>query len=160
MAFGRVDPAAWRRRAGRVSRLACASFEFMSGAIERDPHSGPVPAAAWAADGEARKRGRVEIFNASRPGGMDNWTMDVRQYELMRSHILGMIDDEAGEDGTVLLKDVVAAAQERYGNHELFPKGRLTNYVRYTKVDLEARCEIERIPGKSPQRICRWRDDA
>jgi len=40
---------------------------------------------------------------------------------------------------------------------ELFPKGRLTNYVRYTKTDMEARCEIERIPGSSPQRITRWR---
>ena len=116
-----------------------------------------MPESAWAADTEARKRGRVEIFNASRPGGMDNWTMDERQYELMRSHILEMIDDEADEDGTILLKRVVDAAQDRYGTHELFPNGRLTNYVRYTKVDLEARCEIERIPRKNPQRITRWR---
>ena len=36
--------------------------------IERDPHAGPVPEAAWAADAEARReRGRVEIFNATRP---------------------------------------------------------------------------------------------
>ncbi len=98
------------------------------------------------------------MFNAARPGGLDNWTMDERQYELMRSHILGMLDEAGGEE-TVLLQEVVAAAQDRYGNHELFPKGRLTNYVRYTKVDLEARCEIERVPGSSPQRIRRRRDD-
>ena len=97
------------------------------------------------------------MFNATRPGGLDDWTMDERQYLLMREHILRMIDEESDPDGTVLLKEVVAAAQDRYGNHELFPKGRLTNYVRYTKVDLEARCEIERVPGKSPQRIMRWR---
>ncbi|MEM7272573.1 MAG: hypothetical protein AAF547_05785 [Actinomycetota bacterium] len=128
--------------------------------IARDEHSGPVPDDAWAADAEARAtKGRVEIFNATRPGGMDGWTMDQAQYELMRTHILDMIDDEADADGTILLKDVVAAAQDRYGAHELFPNGRLTNYVRYTKVDLEARCEIERVPGKSPQRICRWRPD-
>ena len=83
--------------------------------------------------------------------------MDLRQYELVRAHILEMID--ASADGTVLLKEVVAAAQNRYSSHELFPKGRLTNYVRYTKVDLEARCEIERIPRSSPQAICRWRQD-
>ena len=129
----------------------------MSDSIVRDPHSGPVPDTAWEADAEARRRGRVEVFNATRPGGLDNWTMDERQYDLVRCHILAMIDDESDDDGTILLKDVVAAAQERYATHELFPKGRLTNYVRYTKVDLEARCEIERIPGSSPQRICRWR---
>jgi len=86
--------------------------------------------------------------------------MDLAQYEAMRNLILEVIDDEGGDDGTVLLKDVVAAAQHRYGSHELFPNGRLMNYVRYTKVDLEARCEIERIPGKSPLRITLWCRDA
>ena len=83
--------------------------------IERDPRCGPVPDSAWAADSEARKRGRVEIFNATRPGGLDKWTMDLRQYELVRAHILEMID--ASADGTVLLKEVVAAAQNRYSSH-------------------------------------------
>ncbi|MEO1064653.1 MAG: hypothetical protein AAFZ07_24800 [Actinomycetota bacterium] len=126
--------------------------------IERDEHAGPVPDAAWAADAEARRTsGRVEIFNATRPGGLDGWTMDLDQYEAVRALIHELLDD-AGEGETVLLKDVVAAAQDRFGDHELFPKGRLTNYVRYTKTDLEARCEVERIPRSSPQRICRWRD--
>lgn len=127
--------------------------------IDRDPHTGPVPDSAWAADEEARSKGRVEIFNATRPGGMDNWTMDVRQYELMRRHILTMVDEESDEDGTVLLKDVVAAAQDRYSTHELFPKGRVRNYCTFTKVDMEARCEIERVPKKSPQRIRRYVPD-
>ena len=131
----------------------------MAEEFERDSHSGPVPEQAWVADAEARSRGRVEMFNATRPGGLDKWTMDERQYNLMRDHILEMIDSSPSDDGTVLLKEVVAAAQERYGDHDLFPNGRLTNYVRYTKVDLEARCEVERIPGKSPQRICRWREE-
>ncbi len=127
--------------------------------IERDRHSGPVPDTAWAADAEARARGRVEIFNATRPNGLDNWTMDVEQYELMRRHIFEMIDEESGPDGTIKLQEVVNAAQDRYGDHPLFPGGRLTNYVRYTKVDLEARCEVERVPKSSPQRIRRWRSD-
>ena len=76
----------------------------------------------------------------------------------MRRHILEMIDDEAGEYGTVLLKEVVAAAQDRYASHELFPKGRTRNYCTFTKVDLEARYEIERVVGSSPQRIRRWRE--
>jgi hypothetical protein len=126
------------------------------GTTRRDPHSGPVPGSAWAADAEARERGRVEVFNATRPGGLDGWTMDAAQYELMRAHVLDAVDELAGPDGSVLLRDVVAAAQERYGAHPLFPGGRLRNYCTYTKVDLEARCEIERVPGSSPQRIRRW----
>ena len=125
----------------------------------RDPHCGPVPEAAWAADATARRRGRVEIFNATSGDGMDHWTMDAGQYDLMRRHILDTIDDDSDPDGTILLKHVVETAQARYATHELFPKGRLHNYVTYTKVDLEARCEIERIPGSSPQRIRRWLPD-
>ncbi len=127
-------------------------------AIERDEHAGPVPESAWDADQVAREsKGRVEIFNATRPGGLDGWTMDLPQYEAVRQLIFEML--EAEPDGTVLLKDVVAEAQDRFGNHELFPKGRLTNYVRYTKTDMEARCEVERLPGSSPQRICLWRTE-
>jgi hypothetical protein len=126
--------------------------------LVRDPHCGPVPEAAWIADDAARQRGRVAIFNAARPDGLDGgWTMDERQYELMREHILGMLDDESDDDGSILLKVVVQAAQDRFGTHEAFPGGRVRNYCTFTKVDLEARCEIERLPGSSPQRITRWR---
>ncbi len=130
----------------------------MADALERDPHTGPVPDSAWDADAAARERGRVEIFNATRPGGLDRWTMALDQYELMRRHILDMIDDEGDADGTVTLKSVVEAAHDRYSTHPLFPTGRTRNYVTYTKVDLEARCEIERLPRSSPQRICRYRE--
>lgn len=118
-------------------------------------HSGPVPASAWEADAAARQRGRVEMFNASRPGGLDRWTMAIEQYELMRTHILTMLDEEAGEDGTVLLGDLVAVAQERFAVHPAFPRGRLRNYCTYTKVDLEARGLVDRVPGRSPQRVRR-----
>jgi hypothetical protein len=118
--------------------------------VTRDPHSGPVPDSAWAADEEARARGRVQMFNATRPGGLDGWTMDAEQYALMRAHILEMVDDDG-----VLLSDLVAAAQARYGSHPAFPRGRLRNYCTYTKVDLEARCLIERVPGSGPQRLRR-----
>lgn len=126
----------------------------------RDPHCGPVPDAAWRADEEARARGRVLIFNAARADGVDGgWTMDARIWALMRTHILDTIDDLGDEAGTVPLQTVVALAQERYADHELFPAGRVTNYCRFTKVDLEARCEVERVPGSSPQRIMRWRPE-
>ena len=127
-------------------------------AIERDPHAGPVPAEAWDLDRETRAtERRVQVFNATRPGGLDGWTMDIHQYEAVRALILELVDDEAGPDGTIRLQTVVETIQDRLGDHELFPNGRLTNYVRYTKTDLEARCEIERIPRSAPQRITRWR---
>ncbi|CAK9034465.1 DENN domain-containing protein 4C [Durusdinium trenchii] len=113
----------------------------------------PVSAKAWAADRLAREKGRVQIFNSTRPNGLDGWTMDLKQYNLMRTHILNWIKKKSGTDGSVALQDVVNSAQERYQSHALFPKGRLTNYVRYTKVDLEARQEIERLPGSGSQRI-------
>jgi hypothetical protein len=116
--------------------------------VTADRHRGPVPESAWAADADARRRGRVQMFNAARPGGLDGWTMDLEQYELVREHILGMLDDEG-----VLLADVVAAAQARFGRHPAFPGGRLRNYCTFTKVDLEARCLIERVPGSGPQRL-------
>ena len=125
----------------------------------RDPHSGPVPDEAWALDADTRQRtGRVEIFNATRPGGLDGWTMNAKQYQAVHDLILDIIDDDADPDGTVRLQHVVETIQHRLGGSELFPKDRLTNYVRYTKTDMEARREIERIPGSSPQRITRWRD--
>ncbi len=127
----------------------------MSGAAGRDPHAGPVPAGAWAADAEARSRGRVQVLNATRPGGLDGWTMDAAQYEAVRAHVLQVLDAHAGDDGSVPLQLVVETAQVRYRADPLFPGGRLGNYVRYVKVDLEARCEVERVPRSSPQRIRR-----
>lgn len=122
--------------------------------MARDPHAGPVPARAWDADVDARRRGRVAMFNATRPDGLDGWTMDATQYELMRAHILDMLDD-AGPDG-VPLRVIVDAAQDRLGAHPAFPTGRVRNYCTFTKVDLEARCEIERLPGPGPQRLGRY----
>lgn len=93
------------------------------------------------------------MFNATRPGGLDGWTMDLHQYELLREHILTVLAEQHADDATVLLKDLVASTQDKFANHPAFPNGRLRNYCTYTKVDLEARGLIERIPKSSPQRI-------
>ena len=114
-----------------------------------------VPPQAWAADREARERGRVQMFNANRPDGLDGWTIRLDQWELLRAHILDTIDAFGDADGAVPLQTVVTSAQERLGTHPLFPGGRLTNYVRFVKVDLEARGEVERVPGSGAQRIRR-----
>ncbi|NAZ83012.1 hypothetical protein GTR02_14425 [Kineococcus sp. R8] len=122
-----------------------------------DPHRGPVPATAWAADAAARARGRVLMLNAGRPGGVDGgWTMDAAQYEAVRAHLLEVLDADADADGAVPLSHLVRTAQERFGADALFPGGRLRNCVTFTKVDLEARCEIERVPGAGAQRLRRW----
>ena len=43
---------------------------------------GNAGAKAWAEDKLARQRGRVQIFNSTRPHGMDGWTMDRGQVKL------------------------------------------------------------------------------
>src|SRR4051794_16963175 len=91
------------------------------------------------------------MLNASRPGGLDGWTMDLTQYELMRGHILQLAEN--ADAGGVLLKDLVATAQARCETHAAFPKGRLRNYCTFTKVDLEARGLVERMAGPGAQRI-------
>lgn len=122
-------------------------------AVSPDTHSAPVPDSAWDADEIARARGRVEIFNATRPGGLDGWTMDLQQYDLVRSHILEVLARPTGPDSTVLLQHLVASTQDHLGSHPAFPNGRLRNYCTCTKVDLEARGLVERVPGSSPQRV-------
>jgi hypothetical protein len=112
-----------------------------------------IPDAAKAADAEARARGRVAMFNSRRPDGLDGWTMDARIHELMRAHLHRLLARLGDEDGWVPLRTVVDAAQAQYHDHPLFPKGRVRNYCTFTKVDLEARGEIERAPGRAAQRI-------
>lgn len=102
----------------------------------------------------------MAIFNAIRADGLDGgWTMDERIWALMRQHVLDSIHGLGDADGAVALQTVVTLAQEPYATHELSPKGRVTSHCRFTKVDLEARCEVERVPASTPQRIMRWRAD-
>lgn len=113
----------------------------------------PISDEARAADAAARARGRVAMFNTGRPHGLDGWTMDDQIYELMRAHLHRLLDQLGDQDDWVPLRTIVDAAQDRYHDHPLFPKGRVRNYCTFTKVDLEARGEIERAPGRAAQRI-------
>ena len=45
-------------------------------------YMGKSGAKAWAEDKLARQRGRVQIFNSTRPYGMDGWTMDRGEVKL------------------------------------------------------------------------------
>ncbi|MEZ0166107.1 hypothetical protein AB2L27_15215 [Kineococcus sp. LSe6-4] len=111
---------------------------------------------AWATDEQDRARRRVRMLNGALVGGMEDWTLPVQQWELVRDVVLDVVDDADPEHGA-LLKTVVATAQERLGDHPAFPGGRLTNIVRYVKVDLEARRLVEVVPRSSPQRLRRPR---
>ena len=150
-----IGPFRSAHETARMVKKRPASKAKAADKVKKPPgaYNKPVSAKAWAADKLARSKGRVHIFNSTRPHGMDGWTMDLKQYTLMRKHILECIKKKSDASGAVALQYVVNSAQERYKSHSLFPKGRLTNYVRYTKVDLEARGEIERMPGSGSQRI-------
>lgn len=93
------------------------------------------------------------MLNGSLEGGMEDWTLDLEQYELVRDLILSSIEDFADDDGTIALKGIIDIAQDRLGDHPAFPGGRLKNITTYTRVDLEARQLIERVPRRSPQRL-------
>ncbi|MEM1349596.1 MAG: hypothetical protein AAGI01_13625 [Myxococcota bacterium] len=99
--------------------------------------------------------GRALILNANKEGYSEAFTIEAKQYTLLRDSILEAIDLVADERGEALLKDIQLHVQESLGEHPSFPKGRMTNYTRYTKVDMEARGELERIPKSSPQRVRR-----
>lgn len=102
---------------------------------------------------EAWSRGRALMLNANKPGYSEAFTIEAEQYTLLRGAILEAIGALADARGEVRLEDVRAFVQEALGQHARFPGGRLTNYVRYTKVDLEARGEVARVPKSTPQRV-------
>jgi|GEM_PF-4566054 len=103
-------------------------------------------AGAWA-------RGRALVLNAHKPSYSEAFTIEAEQYVLLRGAILEAARAFASPEGEVLLKDIVAFVQHRLETHPRFPTGRLTNYTRYTKVDLEARGELVRVVGAAPQRV-------
>ncbi|MEO0603210.1 MAG: hypothetical protein AAF211_17355 [Myxococcota bacterium] len=104
---------------------------------------------------EAWGRGRALILNANKPGYSEAFTIAAEQYTLLRDAILEAVDDYADAHGEVSLKQIVAHVDATLASHAAFPTGRMTNYTRYTKTDLEARGELERVPKRSPQRVRR-----
>jgi hypothetical protein len=113
-----------------------------------------VPQSALDTDRQDRLRGRVRMLNGALEGGMESWTLPLKQWQLVRDVILEVVDDADPDEG-VLLKAVVEAVQARLGSHPAFPGGRLTNFTRYIKVDLEGRGVLQVVPGASPQRVRR-----
>lgn len=104
--------------------------------------------AAW-------NEGRALILNANKPNYSEAFTIEAEQYTLVRDAIAKAMQALDPSGGPVLLKEIVASVQDQLGTHPRFPKGRMTNYTRYVKTDLEARGELARVPGSSPQRVQR-----
>ncbi len=108
---------------------------------------------------EAWSRGRALILNANKESYSEAFTIESAQYSLLRTTILEAIDALSVGGEPVLLERVRLFVQEKLGKHPLFPNGRMTNYTRYTKTDMEARGELQRVIKSGPQRILRLSSD-
>jgi hypothetical protein len=74
--------------------------------------------------------------------------IDRRKYETMRTAILAALDEREPQGFYELLRSVEPWLRDRF-------KGSIGWYYTSVKLDLEARGEIERIPGTSPQLLRR-----
>ena len=78
--------------------------------------------------------------------GKSGVNIDRRKYEVVRDAIL----DAIRVKGEITFKDLTAEVKQRLqGRFE----GSVSWYVTTIKLDLEARGEIERIPGRKPQHL-------
>ena len=74
------------------------------------------------------------------------------KYDLIRRAIMAVVpQDEVG----IQFKDLQRLVKEVLNEGDLKRLGSLGWYTTTVKLDLEARGEIERIPGESPQRLRR-----
>lgn len=112
-----------------------------------------VPREALERSHARHREGRALILNGNKPGYSERFTIEVEQYDLLVQSILDAAERYADAAGEVLLKDIVAHVQADLGDHPRFPSGRMTNFTRYVKVDLEARGYLQRVERKSPQRL-------
>lgn len=81
------------------------------------------------------------------PQGKTGVNIDKEKYDAIRIAILASIADN---DGEIAFKDLATAVT----NHLSAPfDGSIGWYTTTVKLDLEARHEIERVPGVSPQRV-------
>ena len=89
-----------------------------------------------------------EKIMTQHPAGKSGVNISKTKYEAMRTAILAAIDDQ----GEIAFSDLATAVTP------LLPEsfdGSVGWYVTTVKLDLEARGEIERTPGKTPQHLRR-----
>ena len=90
----------------------------------------------------------IQLLNINQ--GMGNARMGRKKYEIYRNAILGAL---SGKDSGLTLKELGKATQARLPRDSSVPLGKLTWHIVTVKLDLEARGEIERVPGAKPQRL-------
>jgi hypothetical protein len=96
--------------------------------------------------------GRRQLRSATRADGYETWTVAEDQYAPLRELILRTVADL--DDGSgVALTALTAAAEAELSALPQFPNGRLTNWIRFVKADLECEGVLVRVPRSSPQRV-------
>lgn len=84
--------------------------------------------------------------------GSDGFAVTEAKYEPIKKAILA---STPGNSQGISFKELVASVNERVPS-ELFPKrGSVSWYTKVVQLDLEAKGQIERIPGALPQRLRR-----
>jgi Family of unknown function (DUF6958) len=81
------------------------------------------------------------------PKGKAGVNIDKEKYATIRAAILAAISENAGE---IAFKDLATAVSTQLTSPF---DGSIGWYTTTVKLDLEARGEIERVPGVSPQRL-------
>jgi hypothetical protein len=84
--------------------------------------------------------------------GSSGFAVTPEKYEPIRRAILAAVQRGGA---AVTFKELVASVASRVPS-ELFPrKGSVSWYTKVVQLDLEARGQLERVPGETPQRIRR-----
>ncbi len=87
-----------------------------------------------------------EKITTLHPQGKQGVNINRAKYEMIRAAII----DVVGEQGEMQFKDLPAAVE---GSLQKPFDGSISWYVTTVKLDLEARGQLERVPGSSPQRL-------
>ena len=91
-------------------------------------------------------------FQLLHPEGKDAPRIDKAKYALVRAILLDIIPRNTAGIPFIGLADQVTKALTR---EQLAHLGSVGWYTTNVKLDLEARGEIERVPGSTPQRVRR-----
>lgn len=105
-------------------------------------------------DGTVHHIGGAIVRTKNVNDGSRGFAVTEDKYELIRKAILATVPST--KDG-VSFKELVASVRGHVPK-ELFPKrGSVSWYTKVVQLDLEAKGQIKRIPGVTPQRLRRGR---
>jgi len=93
---------------------------------------------------------RVEVLNVNHPGSTTR--IDATKYRAVRRAILEVVP---ADDVGVAFGELPRLVEAALPGGEIPGGGSIGWYTTTVKLDLEARGEIERVPGANPQRLRR-----